>query len=215
MKNDLESVGNYFKLHPFKKYQKYETFFRAEDKPQHLFYLESGYVRQYYLTANGDELTINIFKPRSFFLVTWLYGQTDTNYYFETLNKSRIYQAPLTATKLYFEENPKLLLDLTQRLARGLIAQSERLHYLVYGSAQQKVAATILNLAKRFGRAQGKTILIDLPLTHRLIASMAALARETCSLEIEDLRKNGIIRSRQQAMAVLDMKRLSEAAQAE
>jgi CRP-like cAMP-binding protein len=82
---------------------------------------------------------------------------------------------------------------------------------LLTGNAYQQIASVLLVLARRFGR-NGKDgeIIIDLPLTHRIIGTLAALSRESTSLELEKLTKAKIISQKDHLVIVRDLKKLEE-----
>ena len=71
MKHDVKAlsmVEGFFKDAPVLEYAKGANILRAEDVPYGVYYLKSGYVRQYLLSPSGDTFIIHIYKPHSFFL---------------------------------------------------------------------------------------------------------------------------------------------------
>ncbi len=74
---------------------------------------------------------------------------------------------------------------------------------LMFGKAHAKVAATFVMLAKRFGKnGKDNQIVIHVSLTHRLIATLAGLTRETASHEIEKLQKEKVISKKRRLFVV-------------
>ena len=57
----------------FKKqiYKKRELLIRTDEEPRGIFYLKRGRVKQYAISKKGDELVVNIFKPYTFFPMSW------------------------------------------------------------------------------------------------------------------------------------------------
>ena len=88
-----------------------------------------------------------------------------------------------------------------------------RVEGLTFDTAYRKVESLLLYFAKKFGEKKGKDTIIDYPLTHREIASWIGSARETVSLEIEKLKKNGIITVTKRTILIKDMKKLEKEAQ--
>ena len=189
-------------------YKKSETIVRAGERPDYIYHLEKGFIRQYTVSLAGDELTMNIFRPGSIFYLAWMWGIDTDDYFFEAMDKVTVVRVPMKEMEEYLKVHPELVLQISNRLVRGMQAMLKRIEVLVFGNARQKVAATILNFAQRFGNTQGSITTIQLPVTHRLIASVAAVARETASIEIERLYKEKIISQQGRTLAVLDLGKL-------
>ena len=82
---------------------------------------------------------------------------------------------------------------------------------LLTGNAYQQIASVLLVLVRRFGKnGKENEIVIDLPLTHRIIGTLASLSRESTSLELEKLTKAKIISQKDHLIVVLDLKKLEE-----
>ncbi len=75
-------------------YKKGEILIRADDDPQGIFCLNKGYVRQYIISKNGIELTLNILKPISYFPMVWAINETPNIYYYEALTEAEVGRAP-------------------------------------------------------------------------------------------------------------------------
>jgi CRP/FNR family transcriptional regulator, dissimilatory nitrate respiration regulator len=202
-------VWNIFQPYKELTFKKYETIVRAEEEQFYLYYLESGFVRQYLLSPEGQELTLNIFKPGSYFYAAWALGMDERKYFFEAIGQVKVRKAPRVEVNRLFMERPEMMMELTKRLISGLQATTERAESLAFGNARQRVAMVIYGLARRFGEIKdSQPITIKLPMTHKLVASMAGLARETTSLEIELMREQKIISNQGRTMVVLDLERL-------
>jgi len=57
----------------------------------------------------------------------------------------------------------------------------------------ERVAEKLLQLARTYGRAVPGGVRIDFPLTHQLLADMVGSARETVSLALSDLAREGFL----------------------
>lgn len=108
----------------------------------------------------------------------------------------------------FLENNPDVLINLTRRILVRAGGLMERMEYLVFGNAYQKVASILYILAKRFGRREGEEVRIKVPMTHREIAFLIGVARETVSLEIGKLVKSGIISDKNKIIIVKNIKKL-------
>lgn len=186
---------------------------RSEDDPPGVYYLEKGYVRVYSISEEGKEFTLNIFKPQSYFPAMWALGDIPNYYYHDALTSVEVRLAPKEEVIAFVKSNPDELWDLTKRLLSGLNGLLTRMEYLLSSDACHKVASVILMSAKRFGRKERSGVLIELPLTHQDVASLAGVTRETASVEIGKLSKKGIVEKKNGFMFVADMRKLVKESQ--
>ncbi len=101
-------------------YRKGDIILRAEDAPQGVMYLTKGYVRQYMVDEWGTMLMFHIFKPNSFFPVTWVVNDEPNRYYLKAVTPVELWRAPKKAVREFLHNNPPVVYDLTRLLLSGL-----------------------------------------------------------------------------------------------
>jgi CRP-like cAMP-binding protein len=194
------------------------------DEPlTHVIALEQGLIRQYSVSKNGDEFTHNIFRPGTIFPLNLIFHRQTNPYYFEALTAGQIRLVPAEQMIDFLQKHPKLLLALVKRMASGINQLIYRMESIVFGSAQQKIAAAIYLLARRFGQPIKEIelpkdcqktlpldalVITDFSVTHQHIAFLTALTRETVSVEMMNLKEMGVIDYQKQMICVLDPKKL-------
>lgn len=183
-----EKIAAFFA--PFQKqlYKKGEILIRADEDPSGVFYLTKGAIKQYFLTKNGEELVVNVFKPGSFSPMSWAINNTPNAFYFEAMTPCEIYKAPRQKIVDFLKENPDVLFDLLSRVYRGTDGLLMRMAYLMSGDASERLITELLIQAKRFGTKgeQGETIIV---ISEKDLADRAGLTRETISRELKKLRE--------------------------
>ncbi|OGC91762.1 hypothetical protein A2899_00765 [Candidatus Amesbacteria bacterium RIFCSPLOWO2_01_FULL_49_25] len=194
-------------FHPFPllKYRKGETLIRSEDPPPGIYYIHSGYVRMFSLFANGRELTLNIFSPGAYFPMIWAITASPNSYYYQTLTEVSLRRAPKDLVLSYLQSHPDVLFALTQRILSGVDSLLSRLQHLFSGSASARVATALHICALRFGSHSHSSVIIQLPLTHQDIAHLSGLTRETTSLELKKLEKEGLLTRRNRLLVVKNL----------
>ena len=110
----------------------------------------------------------------------------------------------------FIEANPEIFFELTSHIVLRLGGIMQRMEYLAFGNAYQKVASIIMICAERFGEKEGTTIIIQVPLTHRDIANFLGLTRETASIEIKKLERKNLITYRGRHLVVKDISGLKK-----
>ncbi len=173
-------------------YKKRQIIIRSEDIPQGVFFLKKGYVRQFLISRDGHELTTSIYKPYDIFPLEWVLNNKVSRYHFETITEVKVSRAPREYFLQLIKSNPEIFFKLITRLINRIDVFSERMEYLAFGQAEQRIAALLLVFSERFGKKMERGILIQLPLTHKDIASFLGLSRETVSIEMKKLEKKEI-----------------------
>jgi len=188
-------------------FKKGETILRPGEDPTGIYYIKKGLARLYSISASGQEITFNILKPGSYLFMMWALSEIENSYFFEALTELETLKAPKETILEFIKSQPDLLYKLNKRTMIGLEASIATTQTLLLGKADSKIAAIFIMLAKRFGKnGKNNQIVIQAPLTHRLIATLAGLTRETASLEIEKLQKAKIISKKQRFFVVNKIK---------
>lgn len=193
-------------------YKKRSLILHPLDTPLSVFYIKSGYVRVFRISEEGEELTLTILKPKDFFPLT--YGMNNTintyNLYLEALTKVELWRSPQDQFLSFIKKNPDILYQLTTRILIRFDGVLSRMEYLIYSNAYVKVATTLLICAKKFGEPYHDSIIIKVPLTHRNIATMNGLTRETTSLEMKKLEKQGFLGRHGKLLLIKNVKNLED-----
>lgn len=175
-------------------YKKEEIILRPGENPSGIYYIKKGYVRLYSVSKSGQEITFNIYRPKTYLFMMRAITNTPNNYFFETITEVEILKAPVEESIEFIKSEPDLLYALTKRIFSGLEGMIDVIQALLGGNARSKIATVILMLTKRFGiKRKNGDVMIQIPLTHRLLASLAGLTRETTSLELAILQGKKII----------------------
>lgn len=190
------------------RYKKKDIILYADDIPTNIFYIQSGYVRVYRISQQGEELTLTILKPDDFFPIWWTAVNSFNPYYFEAITPIEVRKAPQSEFRKFIREYPDIFYELANWMQVKFGGLLTRMEYLIFSNAYTKVAATILGCANRFGTKKGQDVVVNLPLTHKDIANLAGITRETTCLEMKKLEKKGLIAHQGRLLVIRDIKKL-------
>lgn len=192
------------------KFGNHELILRAGESPPGVFYLHKGFVKVYSITDHGTENVHIIYKAGEVFPLIWAFKETTRGVFYESLGLSQLY----VLTKAEFLKLADGSLDFCRQLLSQSVEQfhvyADRLDNLQYADARERVVYRLLFLAGRFGRKEGKNVLIDAPITHQHIADSINLARETVSREIEKLESNGLVGHDKRRLFIKDIGQLEK-----
>lgn len=204
-----EELQNLFKNQPIRHYKKGEIITRADDEPQGLFYLTKGFVRQYNISCNGNELTLQILNSGRVFPIYWAIFDIAGSFYYEAMTPIETLKIDKSVWKKFMEDYPSVVVNLLKPVIQDYIDSLRRIETLVFYDAYLRVVSTILYLNNYFGSNEGNQSVIDFPFTQQDIARFAGLARETTSIEINKLLKDNSISVRNRNIVINDLNKLN------
>ena len=187
-----KKIKAYFLKYPLSKFPKGEILIQAGDEPKHIFYLESGNVRQFDITTTGDEVVVNVFKPGAFFPMSWPVAKTPNRYFFQADTDVRIRRAKPPEALAFIKDNPDVMLDLLARLYSGVDGMQRRMAHLMGGSARSRLLYELIVECKRFGKKLPNSS-YRIKINEAEIGARAGLARETVSREMKVLKQKKLI----------------------
>jgi CRP-like cAMP-binding protein len=208
--NKKKEFEAFYKKFQTRFYKKGEMLIRADDDPQGIFCLKKGYVRQYTISKTGNELTLHILKPISYFPMVWAVNGTPNVYYFEALSPVEVGRAPRDEVVNFISDKPVIVFELLSELIEDYAESLKRIEQLVFSDAYRRVIAVLLYIAKHFGTVKGKNTIVDHRFTQQDIATLVGVARETASNEIVKLEKKGLIKYVDHSMIFEDLKQLDK-----
>ncbi len=206
-------IFNFFRLSNLTLFKKREIVLYPEQKTSLVFYIKSGFARAYRISEDGDELTLTILKPGDIFPLTiGLEEFNYNNYYIEAITPLEILSVRKDQFLNFAKSKPEIFYELMTKTLVEFNNLLVRMENLVIGKAYAKVVSTLVTCAQSFGQKQGENIILNLPLTHKDIANLAGITRETTCLEIRKLSKKGLIRKNGKLFIVTDLKKLEKEA---
>jgi CRP/FNR family transcriptional regulator len=194
MKPKTNNIKSAFSNSTREKLAKGTLIYQPEDKIEKIYLLIEGNVRQYVISQSGEEITIHIYKPSSFFPIMMVIGNIPNRFYFEASSQCVVQVLPKQDVLSFLKSNPSVFLDLVQRFVKGTDGLIQRLESTVANKSRQKIVSLLLYLVKSFGEKNGKSSTkINLKLSHEDFASWTGLTRETVSRQVSYLKNKGFI----------------------
>lgn len=206
--NVEQKIKDFFASFPSITYQKREIILHPNASFSDVFFLKKGKVRMYAISPEGEEVTLHIFLPYSYFPLMLLLSERSNTYYFEALEEVIIEKAPYTVTLDFIKSHPEVLYELTQRFSNAICGLLTRIENLAFEQSFTKVIHLLIYLAEKFGQKNGTDTIIQLPLSHEDIANWVGLRRETVSRQIEILQKDSLVSIRNKKINIADINKL-------
>lgn len=182
---------------PVRNFRKGQILIYEGDQVENIYLIISGYIKVSNILNNGSQRTIIIYKPGDAFpLTSFLSGEGVARYFYECMTDVKVKAIPQTDFRAKIRGDLELgekLIAYTYDMSQQFV---ERIETLSAQSARSKVISLLAYLANRAGGPDGSKIRLDVPLTSQEIADMCGLTRETASLQIIRLKKEGVVSGR-------------------
>jgi len=174
------------------KYKKGEMIFGPGDKPGKIGRVKSGLVKAYIVGENGQEIAIPWFRPLYFWTLAIEMTGMENKLYFEAMVPTEIVWATDEPTEA---EAIKETMGQLMRLVTNFV-------YLMSDNSYGKVARMVavldeINRSKEYKKEK-------LAVTHKLIAQLTGLTRETVTLQMIKLEKEKIIDNKGRKVVITD-----------
>ncbi len=186
----------FLQKYTLRTFDKGEIIIFQGEAPRSSYIVQSGVVKAYNISVNGDEKPVGFFTENDTFPVSWTYGKTPSAiYYFEAFSEQvSLYTVPRTDYVDFIKNNPDVMFAELERHVVDQLAKSMRLNALQHSRAGDKLIYTLHYLALSHGKKLEQHVVeIKLSLTHQDFANLTGLTRETAATELNKLKHLGII----------------------
>lgn len=171
---------------------------------EHLFVVATGKVKLVRHTSSGQDVLIDILTPGELFGSLALLGQP---HYPETARAQTaccVLDVSARDFRAILQRHPSVALVALDFLGARLQEARETVSQLSSGTVEARIAAVLLKLARKLGRERDGAILIQMPLSRQDIAEMTGTTVETASRVMSQFRKDALIDSGRQWVALRD-----------
>lgn len=207
----IKKLDTFFGQFPSKKHKKGDVIIQANVQPPGIFYIEDGIIRRYYLSEEGTEITLNLYKPHTFLPMSWAIAEIPNTHFYEAMTDAQTILAPKQIVLEFLKREPDIIYDLLRRIYIGMEGLWMHRGYLTAGNSYTKLVASLVILAKRFGKTTGKETIIEPIMSEQDLANYAGMTRETVSRELQKLKKEGLVSFEKGTILMHDIHKLDRA----
>lgn len=200
-----------FSQFPTQKFSKNEIIFKPGDQINNVYFMKSGFVRVYTKNAVGEN-TLNVFKPLFLISVIHYFTNNKNNLYFQAITPTEAYVVPTSEFKKFLENNPETSKIIMEFFFNSLLTYMSNQGNIINGTAINKISSVLLQLVHNYGDTKEGELIVNFPATHRIIANLVGLTRETTSVQMSKLQKLGIVSTKRNQFVVNNLEGLKDMA---
>jgi CRP/FNR family transcriptional regulator len=191
----MTSFQQFIANHPARTFKKGETILLKDDTPKDMHVIESGLVKVYTITADGDERLVTFNRDEEDFPIGFSMGIVErSQYFYEAFTNCIIRLVPREEYLRYLSSDIEVMQKRMARLTILLISNYARVSALEQTRVSDKIARTLLYMADQFGvLMRPYNTRLQLSVTQQEIANSLGLTRETTNIELKKLEVKQLI----------------------
>jgi CRP/FNR family transcriptional regulator len=191
-----------------KPIQKGEAIFKSGDPLKSLFAIRSGTIKSYTITEQGDEQITGFHLAGDVIGFDGIHSQFHQSFA-QALETSMVCEIPYTTLDDLIGKMPKLRQQVMRLMSNEIQTDQEMILLLSKKNAEERLAAFISNLAKRFGSRGFSPREFRLTMTRGDIGNYLGLTVETISRLLGRFQKADLIEVKGKYITILDIDALS------
>ena len=161
------------------------------DPVNRLYQIDEGFVKVYNILANGTERIIFIYGPGDIFpLTSYLSGFGVARYFYECMKEAKVKVMNLAIFENKIKGKPELAQEMIKYSYLTNQQFVQRIDILSVNDTRRKIISLLAFLLAKAGDKSGK---LNLTLTSKDFADLAGVTRETVSVQLNKLRRDGLI----------------------
>ena len=204
IKSVRQQIRHFFSLNGYKRfYDKKNTIFQVNDLAHEGYIVENGRVRTYKITPEGKEVTFNILNTGEMLGMAEIVLGCPRKRYAETMCKTTLMVISKEQLFRLFYSDIDLCFKNLWILTQHLIRYQNIVEDLMVLPVKERIIKLIIRLCKELGKQQDNCTIIDFPITHEEIAQMVGSTRQTVTIILNELKKEGILSWEQKRIKIL------------
>ena len=193
-------------------FRRREIIYSPNEPGERVLVLARGRVKIKAVTPDGKETIFAFIDAGELFGEFALVDSAPRNEYAEAVEDAQVIAIPREDVLWLMGQRPDVALSVTKLLGFRRRRIENRLGNILFRSNRERIVALLLELLQSHGRPSETGWEIRLRLSHQELANLIGATRETVTLTLGQLQKEGLIRIRWRRIAVLDRTRLAAAA---
>jgi CRP-like cAMP-binding protein len=207
MSEITDKIESYLQSYPIRTFATGEMVLFAHEDPREIFYIVSGKVNMYDVSAKGNEVVINVYEPGRFFPLGWALNKTANKYFYKAEADSIFRLIPTQKLVEFISKNADVSLELLRVVHQSADRLFDRMVYLTSASAARRLVYELTVECRRFGKLQSDGSYV-VAVREMDLASRSGLSRETVSREFQKLKESGCVRLEKRSIRVSDLAKL-------
>ena len=187
-----------------REYKRGEHIFRAHDAANRVFFLESGLVKIYHLSAQGAVTIFWFCAPGDLFGAGGISGSLEQSVYGQTMDRSIVFTIFRTAFEEVLQEHPGIAMNVIKLMGARLRLACDAMTDNVTQRVEARLARALLRLARNWGDLTPSGIRFRVRISHLELANMIGASRQTVNRVLGDFKREGWLEQDARVLVLTD-----------
>ncbi len=193
-------------------FQKNEVICRLREPESSLYVVKEGTVKVSAQDRSSREVILYVVQPGEFFGETSLFVKDHQLGVATALRPCQVLAISRDWFVGFLDKHPRVLFRVLSTLSIRLNKAEQRISRLVFADAYEKVASALTDTLEEMKAPIDAGVEVALPLSHKELASLVGVSRETFTRIMTVFQKAGLIRVASRRVAIVNPRRLKHEA---
>ena len=198
----MESVSR------MKTFRRGEPVYLPADEAQGLLLLVKGRIKICHLTDEGKQSILVFVESGEVFGELSVIDEAFREDYAEATESSQVVLVPREEVHRMMQSHPQLALGITKLIGLRRRRVERRLRHLLFHSNRERLIHLLLELIEQYGELVDDTVELRIKLSHQEMANIIGSTRETVTVVLGELQKEGIIEIARRRVKITDLTKL-------
>ena len=180
------------------------------DTSEGCFLLAAGRVRIFSVSPDGKQSIVAFIEPGDLFGELAIFESARRDEFAEAAEKSTVVLIPGDVMREMAMHNAALTFGITKLIGLRRRRIERRLRGLLFRSNRQRLIHLLLELAEQFGYRTSQGVQISVKLSHQELAGVIGSTRESITLLLGELQKEGLVQVARRRIELTAPERLSK-----
>ncbi len=198
------------------RYRAGDLIHRAGEPMTDVAFITAGRAKVFLVSRSGRQQTVVLLGPGDAFGEIGVVATGAQNVFVEAIDAVTVCRVPRDTFLRLISDDPDLALRLAEAIGEKLLSARERIADLAFRDIRGRVAHLIVTFVERDRAAGGdpSIVAIRLGMTHREISELLGTRRESVTLALASLEREGLVEMTGGGLRIVDEVALRAAAEA-
>lgn len=194
-----------------RKLKKGDPVYLPHEEADGVLLVAQGRVKICHSTPEGKQSILGFVDTGEVFGELALLGGGVRDEYVEATEKTSLVLLPKQALEQVIRKYPSIVLGVTKLIGARRQRVEKRLRNLLFRSNRERVIHLLLELSEKYGQIGEEGISLNIRLSHQEMACIIGSTRETVTVVLGQLQKEGMLKISRRRVVISDINRLSGA----
>ncbi len=183
-------ISSFFAHYPVREYHRGQILIHPDDILDKIVYMQSGRVRQYQISDEGNDVVVNVFRETTLFPISSVLSKAKNKYFYEASDDIKVRIAPIQDLRAFFVKNPEIVYDLLLQAHKSIEAMLQRMSYAMSSNAYNRLLYELITECT-YTKSSKEKEQINLKIHEYELAEQTGLSRETTNRVLKKLKQKG------------------------